>query len=314
MWRSIGCAAALACTGTVSLGAEPSWRTFEGCTLVRAADDDGDSFEVEHKGERTLVRLYFVDTFEREPEARERRAGQGRYFGLAGADTDEQAIRFASDAADFTRNQLSRPFTVVTRNERVDPEDPASALRAFVRTSEGRDLAEELVRNGLALVRGGKRSTSPHPDGRSADEVLRDLRLAETEAHRAGRGAWAHSPLPEGPKGPKTAVLPVTSRKELLALAGERVRVKGRINRVATLPDGRITFLNFENTGPGDFVAIVRAGFRAGLEDRFPAGLPAALVGRDVLMSGVITVYRDAPQMEIEDAAQIEILPATASH
>ena len=314
MWRWIGCVAALAFAGQAAHSAEPlPWRTLEGCRFVEAVANDGDSFCVDHAEQRTVYRLYFVDTFESDPGEGARRAGQARYFGMAGERADPQALALAAEAADVVRKKLAQPFTVVTRGDPADPRDPSTPVRAFVVTAGGEDLAEELVRRGLALIRGGKSSTAPHPDGRTVDQTLRDLRLAETEAHRAGRGAWAGSTLPESAPGRKEGVLAVTDRTALLARAGERVRVTGRVDRVATLPDGRITFLNFVNTDRGDFVAIVREGFLPAVAGGFPHGLAAGLVGRDVALSGVITVYRNAPQLEIEESGQIEILPEAAS-
>jgi hypothetical protein len=40
---------------------------------------------------------------------------------------------------------------------------------------------------------------------------------------------------------------------------------------------------------------------------QFPKGLKSALVDREVLLEGVITLYRGAPQIELESPAQIRI-------
>jgi hypothetical protein len=312
MWKGTGCVAAIGTAAVLcsACALTPGWEKLEGCRFVEGRHSDGDSVEAEYRGERHVFRLYFVDTMEKHPESRARRAGQAKYFHLTGDDADSRALQAASAAADFTKKRLHAPFTVYTRWEKVDPKKDNPSMRAFITTADGRDLSTELVREGLAIIRSGRRSTADHPEGPPIDETLRILREAETQARLAGRGAWAFSkidvPKVDVPREPVAAV----DRRRLLALAGHRARVRGRINRVGALPDGRITFLNFEGTARGDFVAIVRAGSLPALRERFPGGLAEALVGREVVVEGLVTLFRDTPQMEIAKPSQIEILPA----
>jgi endonuclease YncB( thermonuclease family) len=314
MWKGIGRVAAIGAAFLSSADAHPpGWEKLEGCQLVEGRHNDGDSVEAEYRGQRHVFRLYFVDTIEKHPESRARRAGQAKYFDLKGEDAEVHALQTAYAAAAFTEKQLRKPFTVYTRWEKVDPKKNNPSLRAFITTANGRDLSMELVRHGLAIIRSGRRSTADHPEGPLIDETLRDLRQAETEAHLAGRGAWAFSKLDTKPETAPTATVAATNRKGLLALAGHRARVQGRISRIGALADGRITFLNFEGNAREDFVAIIRAGSLPVLRNHFPNGLEQALVGHEVIMEGLVTLFRDTPQMEIESPAQISIVPEPAS-
>lgn len=311
MWKGAGCVTAI---GMVFLSSAfalpPGWEKLEGCQFVEGTFSDGDSIEAEYSGKKYLFRLYFVDTIEGFPKAKARRAGQAKYFGLASAEADTQAVQVANAAAEFTKAQLQKPFTVYTRWDKVNPKDESSSLRAFVTTSAGDDLSTKLVSEGLALILSGSRSTTDHPEGKPVDEALRDLRHAETEAHVAARGAWAFSKIETSTEIAPATTVPAKDRKALLALAGHPARVQGRISRVTALLDGRITFLSFEGNGKEDFVAIIRAGSLGTVTKQFPDGLEQALVGKDVTIEGVITLYRAIPQIEINSPGQITIAPA----
>jgi endonuclease YncB( thermonuclease family) len=312
MWKRMGCAAAM---GFILLipsvfALTASWEKLENCRFVEGSHSDGDSIEAEVRGKRYIFRLYFVDAIEKNSQSRARRAGQAKYFGIKGAEAEARALQAAYAASDFTRNRLQKPFIVYTRWEKVDPRGNNPSLRAFVRTADGKDLATALVGEGLAVIRSGRRSTADHPEGRTVDETLRDLRQIETRAHLAGRGAWASSPLGTKASVAPARIIPARDTKTLRTLAGHKARVTGRVSRVGSLPDGRITFLNFEGTERGDFVAIVRAGSLAKLKKRFPDGLEKALTGRDVTVEGLVTLYRDAPQIEIESPGQLSVVPA----
>jgi hypothetical protein len=58
---------------------------------------------------------------------------------------------------------------------------------ALVFTADGSDLAELLVRNGLARIYGTR---TPLPDGRDSRAYLARLATLEAEAKIAKRGGW----------------------------------------------------------------------------------------------------------------------------
>ncbi len=282
------------------------WERLTGCEFFEGSHSDGDSVEVRRAGKRYIFRLYFVDCVERNPVSRIRRAVQSRYFGL---DETEQtaALRVAYLASAFTKDQLREPFTVYTRWQWVDADSGNPAIRAFVETSEGDDLSTLLVSEGLAIIRHGTKAVSDHPDGRTIAEFSSRLRMAERAAREKKRGAWgvASSGVNDSPAG----LIQATDRETLVANAGRNLQVRGHVSRVNTLP-GRMTFINFSgDLSRGGFVGVVRKKFLHRFSERFPNGLKAGLIGKDVVLEGTLTLYRSTPQIELEDPRQIRVVP-----
>ena len=280
------------------------WDQLDGCEFFEGAHSDGDSIEVRRSGKHYVFRLYFVDCVEKNPASRARRAAQARYFGLKASETT--ALRAAYLARNFTANKLRNPFTIHTRWQAVDPDGDNPAIRAFIETADGKDLSTLLVNEGLAIIRHGNTAVSDHPNGRSSGQISSDLMKAEVEARARKRGAWGLAESSEGDSG-LSELLEATDSGTLISRAGTRVKVRGRVSRVGALPDGRMTFINFGDRGGNGLVGIVRARFLPRFADRFPNGLKSALVGKHVLLEGVITLYRGVPQIELESPAQLRI-------
>lgn len=288
---------------------EPGWEKLEGCHFVQGTDDDGDRVGVQVGDAFYTFRLYFIDCVEDSPTAGKRRAGQMKGFEVTGEGTEEAGLQVAAAAAKFTAEQLRQPFTVYTRWQKVSSKGKDPSMRAFIETANGADLGELLVGEGLALIREGKAS-SARPDGKTASQIVRELREAETKARLARKGAWAFSvqqpPVVNVEPG---AELPAKDRLSLVSSAGKPVRVRGRVSKISALEDGRIVFLDFEGAPEQGFVAIIREDFQPAFRTRYPEGLEKALVGKEVTIDGVVTLYRETPQIELERTTQLTILP-----
>ncbi len=281
-----------------------SWEKLDGCEFFEGSHSDGDSVEVRRGGRHYVFRLYFVDCVEKNPASHARRAAQVRYFGLKASETT--ALRAAYLARNFTTNKLRNPFTIYTRWQAVDPEGNNPAIRAFIVTADGKDLSALLVDEGLAIIRHGNTAVADHPDGRSSGQISSDLMKAEVEARARKRGAWGLARSSEDDNA-EPELFEATDSGALISRAGTRVKVRGRVARIGALPDGRMTFINFGDRGRDGFVGIVRARFLPRFEERFPNGLKSALVGKLVLLEGVITLYRGVPQIELESPAQLRV-------
>jgi endonuclease YncB( thermonuclease family) len=150
---------------------------FDGCVLTPDEWTDGDSFRVRlPDGRLETFRLYFVDT----TESRSRGKRSDDYFGL----TRAEAIKLGEEAKASTAAALQRPFTIQTRWRRVFG---PTRYYACVFTADGNDLAELLVRNGLARIYGTR---TPLPDGRDSRSSLATLRDLEQQAKSAELGGW----------------------------------------------------------------------------------------------------------------------------
>lgn len=157
-------------------------------TLKQEPRDDGDSFRVD-LGERELtLRLYFVDcpeTAVASETAARRVRSQTRFFGLA---NHRETVHYGKQATAFTRKMLAEPFSVYTVFTPTRGRSPGGRTYAFVETSDGQDLAELLVANGLARAYGIGRAA---PDGTPRAEVEARLMDVENAAMLSRKGIWA---------------------------------------------------------------------------------------------------------------------------
>jgi competence protein ComEA len=162
---------------------------FEGCRYVEAGWADGDSFPVRlPDGKEIVLRLYYVDCNEvsAATETDQRRVrDQSSYFGI-----DDHQITLESGrlAAEKTKTLLAEPFTVHTAFASAPGRSAKPRTYGFVTLSDGRDLGETLVGDGLARSYGVRRNTPEGLNAQAAEEKMDDLELG---AAIARRGIWA---------------------------------------------------------------------------------------------------------------------------
>jgi competence protein ComEA len=162
---------------------------FEGCRYVEAGWADGDSFPVKlPDGKEIVLRLYYVDCNEvsAATETDQRRVrDQSSYFGI-----DDHQITLESGrlAAEKTKTLLAEPFTVHTAFASAPGRSAKPRTYGFVTLSDGRDLGETLVGDGLARSYGVRRNTPEGLNAQAAEEKMDDLELG---AAIARRGIWA---------------------------------------------------------------------------------------------------------------------------
>jgi competence protein ComEA len=218
----------------VGHAAEQELTTLPQCTLVATGWGDGDSFLIRSaEGLQHTIRLYGADCFEwhvnDDSDARRLRE-QRRYFGISEFGESPRASIDAAkalgkSAADEVAAALAQPFTVHTafRDALGDGRHPR--IYAFVTTAGGEDLAERLVRLGLARAFGVRRES---PTGRKADDYGDYLRDVELQAAKRGAGAWAKTDwnrLPQERQAERQE-----SAELNLASAAEKVRPGTKIN------------------------------------------------------------------------------------
>ena len=129
------------------------WEMLKDCRLIDNASNDGDSFRVRaSNGDELLFRLYHVDCPESESDSvvADRITKQAAHFGI----TETQSLRGGVMAKDFTKKALSQPFVVVTRFQKALGRSKLQRYYAVVLVGGKTDLAEMLVRAGLARAHG----------------------------------------------------------------------------------------------------------------------------------------------------------------
>lgn len=162
---------------------------FEGCRYVESEWADGDSFPVKlPDGKEIVLRLYYVDCNEvaAATETDQRRVrDQSSYFGI-----DDHQITLESGrlAAEKTKTLLAEPFTVHTAFASAPGRSAKPRTYGFVTLSDGRDLGETLVGEGLARSYGVRRNTPEGLNAEAAEAKMDDLELG---AAIARRGIWA---------------------------------------------------------------------------------------------------------------------------
>jgi DNA uptake protein ComE-like DNA-binding protein len=162
---------------------------FEGCRLVEAEWADGDSFPVKlPDGQEIVLRLYYVDCNEvaAATETDQRRVrDQSSYFGI---DDHQITLESGRRAADEVKKLLAKPFTVHTAFAAAPGRSAKPRTYGFVTLSDGRDLGEVLVGEGLARSFGVRRTTPEGLNAEAAEAKMDDLELG---AAIARRGIWA---------------------------------------------------------------------------------------------------------------------------
>ena len=162
---------------------------FENCRLVGAGWSDGDSFPVKlPDGKEIVLRLYYVDCNEvaAATETDQRRVrDQSSYFGI---DDHQVTLEFGRRATDEVKKLLATPFTVQTAFATAPGRSAKPRTYGFVTLSDGRDLGEVLVDEGLARSYGVRRNT---PDGLNAEAAEAKMDDLELGAAIARRGIWS---------------------------------------------------------------------------------------------------------------------------
>src|SRR2546425_12759711 len=180
--KSAALVVAILCVAIVNLGARGDWIVLENCRLIVNPANDGDSFHASAGEKEYIFRLYMVDAPETDEMNPTRLVEQAKYFAI----TVPQAIEVGQAAKEFTREKLSEPFTVFTRMSDAMGRSKLERFYAFVQTKDG-DLAEQLVRNGLARNYGYK---AVPPGLRNSRLEVEKLQQFEDEAKQERIGGW----------------------------------------------------------------------------------------------------------------------------
>ncbi|KAA0448655.1 MAG: hypothetical protein FXV79_04710, partial [Candidatus Thioglobus sp.] len=147
----------------------------------------GDSFYVDAGEQKLHLRLYFVDCPETEANTRsdaKRVREQTRYFGLNDVQT---TMEFGKLASEFTRQTLSKPFSVHTAFSNALGRSKQRRVYAMITTNSGEDLGSLLVENGLCRPKGVGKKTY---DGIPRKTVFSTLNNLKDAAMLKKIGIW----------------------------------------------------------------------------------------------------------------------------
>jgi len=201
---------------------------------------------------------------------------------------------------------LGNPFEVELTG-RVDSEGVAEGR---ITTARGLDFGEKLISEGVAVVR------VPGDEANLSEEelaYLHRLRGLQREATFKGRGRWVRGiaaeafvreQVPEKRHLPTENVLAATNAEGILGQLNRRTTIRGTVSRIGATSSGHITFINFRDVPREGFVAIVRENELPRFHQEIE-GFPESLIGKTVELTGVVSQFRDTPQMELQVPEQI---------
>jgi len=195
-WLSLPAVLLVACFCLASATAQVL-TSLKQCKMIPTEWSDGDSFQIQTpEGQTHTIRLYGADCIEwhvsDDSDARRLRS-QRRYFGISDwggspLASIQAAKELGEAAAKEVASALKKPFQVQTVFADARGDGKYKRIYAFVTTAEGEDLAERLIRLGLARAFGVYRET---PAGKSANDYRAFLQDVELQSAKRGVGAWS---------------------------------------------------------------------------------------------------------------------------
>jgi endonuclease YncB( thermonuclease family) len=133
-----------------------------------------------------MLRLYYVDACESTDKPdymMERLQEQAKYFGCTPGD----ALAAGKEATELVKKWLEKPCTVYTHWSVALGRSRLPRYYAVIKTDDGKDIAEELIKAGLARVYG---KALANPSGEKAAENTERLKALEDTAKKANAGLW----------------------------------------------------------------------------------------------------------------------------
>lgn len=137
-------------------------------------------------GAKRMLRLYYVDcpeTTDKPEYMAERLAVQAKHFGC----TSAEALEAGKKATEMVKGWLEKPCTIHTHWAVALGRSRLPRYYAVIKTAEGKDVAEELLKAGLARANGKPLAS---PEGEKAQPHDAHLKKLEADAKAAKAGLW----------------------------------------------------------------------------------------------------------------------------
>jgi DNA/RNA endonuclease YhcR with UshA esterase domain len=119
--------------------------------------------------------------------------------------------------------------------------------------------------------------------------------------------ARADDPL-TGAKGVSPSAIKVGDKPALDALVDKEATVVGTVASAAWNPSGKVFVIKFKDADATEFSAAIFAKNKDAMESTFKGDLAAAFTGAEMQITGKLAMYRDKPQIIINNAKQIVLV------
>jgi endonuclease/exonuclease/phosphatase family metal-dependent hydrolase len=136
-----------------------------------------------------------------------------------------------------------------------------------------------------------------------------DLAKADFQPRIAPAKGLALLPIAELPPPPPSiaGTIAATDDAALRGALEKIATVQGRVQNVGATANGSIHFVNFAGVPRGGFVGIIRREHYEAIATALGGELKTILPGKTVTLRGEIVLFKDAPQIVITAADQIQI-------
>jgi DNA/RNA endonuclease YhcR with UshA esterase domain len=101
---------------------------------------------------------------------------------------------------------------------------------------------------------------------------------------------------------------PASDAKAIKDALGKSAVITGSVASVTSPQSGSIYFINFKGNERGQFTGIIKKEHLEAVNKGFDGDVAKALKGKEIELSGVLTSYRDTPQIEVTKPDQIKIV------
>ena len=151
-----------------------------------------------------------------------------------------------------------------------------------------------------------------HPGLSDHNPVVVDIDLSKADFRpvlhiEAGLKALASIPVPQAPVA-LVGMLEASNDAAIRAAVGKKATVRGKVSQVGSTKTGTMTFINFEGSPRGSFVAIVKKDSLPKVEAA-AGGKLDSLTGKTIEVSGEIILYKETPEIELRGAFALRIVP-----
>ena len=160
-----------------------NWVMLTDCQYVDSKNNDGDSFHVLCGEKEFRARLYFVDAPETNLTYAERTREQSLHFGISLDETMKAGVK----GKERVQALLQKPFVLPTVWATAAGRGRETRCYVLIEI-DGRNLAEILVSEGLARVKGVGHIL---PGGEKSSAYVDRLTALEQEAREKRLGAWS---------------------------------------------------------------------------------------------------------------------------
>lgn len=171
----------------INLPLQASWERLNGVQLLPSQSNDADSFLAQYRDEKLVIRIYYVDAPETNLSFHDRVRQQAKHHGRS----VNEVLEIGRYGTRVVAEALSNPFSIITRRENALGRSSIPRIYAFVITSDGYDLGQVLLSEGLARAYG----VVSAPPGRAENEIIEEYHHLENFARQKGYGIYSPSPL-----------------------------------------------------------------------------------------------------------------------